>query len=80
MSEATAVESLRGVRRLRAVINAPGVRGLLIARSLGSLPIGMVPLGIILLLRAAGRSYALAGITDGGTLSGSPRCNRCSAA
>lgn len=66
MSEATAVENLRGVRRLRAVINAPGVRGLLIARSLGSLPIGMVPLGIILLLRAAGRSYALAGIADGG--------------
>ncbi len=66
MSEATAVENLRGVRRLRAVINAPGVRGLLIARALGSLPIGMVPLGIILLLRAAGRSYALAGIADGG--------------
>ena len=66
MSEATAVESLRGVRRLRAVIGAPGVRGLLLARSFGSLPIGMIPLGIILLLRAAGRSYALAGIADGG--------------
>ena len=38
---------------------------MLIARSFGSLPIGMVPLGIILLLRAAGRSYALAGIADG---------------
>jgi MFS family permease len=60
------VESLRGLRRLRAVISAPGARGLLIARSVGSLPIGMVPLGIILLLRAAGRSYALAGIADGG--------------
>jgi len=66
MSEATAVESLRGARRLRAVIAAPGVRGLLLARSVGSLPIGMVPLGIILLLRAVGRSYALAGIADGG--------------
>jgi MFS family permease len=60
------VESLRGLPRLRAVISAPGARGLLIARSVGSLPIGMVPLGIILLLRAAGRSYALAGIADGG--------------
>jgi MFS family permease len=65
MSEAPALESLRGGRRLRAVISAPGVRGLLLARSVGSLPIGMVPLGIILLLRAAGRSYALAGVADG---------------
>ena len=63
MSEA--VESLRGLRRLHAVISAPGARGLLLARSFGSLPIGMVPLGIILLLRAGGRSYALAGIADG---------------
>ena len=65
MSDALPLDSLRGVRRLRAVIGAPGVRGLLLARSVGSLPIGMVPLGIILLLRAAGRSYALAGIADG---------------
>jgi predicted MFS family arabinose efflux permease len=65
MSDALPFESLHGVRRLRAVILAPGVRGLLLARSFGSLPIGMVPLGIILLLRAAGRSYALAGVADG---------------
>jgi predicted MFS family arabinose efflux permease len=65
MSEAPSIESLRGARRLRAVISAPGVRGLLLARSVGSLPIGMVPLGIILLLRAAGRSYAVAGVADG---------------
>jgi predicted MFS family arabinose efflux permease len=61
----TQAESLHGLPRLLAVINAPGARGLLFARTLGSLPVGMVPLGIILLLRAAGRSYALAGIADG---------------
>jgi MFS family permease len=58
-------ESLSGIPRLRAVITAPGAIPLLLARALGSLPIGMVPLGIILLLRAGGRSYALAGIADG---------------
>ena len=47
------------------MITVPGAIPLLLARSLGSLPIGMVPLGIILLLRAGGRSYALAGIADG---------------
>ena len=51
--------------RVRAAITAPGAPGLLLARTLGSLPVGMVPLGIILLLRAAGRSYALAGVADG---------------
>jgi MFS family permease len=61
----TQAESLRGLPRLLAVVGAPGARGLLVARTLGSLPIGMVPLGIILLLRASGRSYAVAGIADG---------------
>ena len=61
----TQAEGLRGAPRLLAVIGAPGARGLLVARTLGSLPVGMVPLGIILLLRASGRSYALAGIADG---------------
>jgi len=60
-----APESLRGTARLRAVIGAPGARGLLFMRTLGALPVGMVPLGIILLLRAHGRSYAVAGIADG---------------
>jgi MFS family permease len=55
----------RAHARVRAAIAAPGAPGLLLARTLGSLPVGMVPLGIILVLRAAGRSYALAGIADG---------------
>jgi MFS family permease len=61
----TETESLRGSARLRAVITAPGAIPLLLARTLGSLPVGMVPLGIILLLRADGRSYAFAGIAGG---------------
>jgi predicted MFS family arabinose efflux permease len=65
VSTPPAAEALRGLPRLRAVITVPGAIPLLLARSLGSLPIGMVPLGIILLLRAGGRSYALAGIADG---------------
>jgi predicted MFS family arabinose efflux permease len=60
-----AVEDLSGLPRVRAVIGGPGTGALLAARTLGSLPIGMVPLGIILLLRASGHSYAFAGITDG---------------
>lgn len=55
----------RGVARLLAVAGSPQARGLLAARTIGSLPIGMVPLGIILLLRALGDSYALAGIAAG---------------
>ena len=55
----------RGIARLLAVAGSPDARGLLLARGVGSLPVGMVPLGIILLLRAVGESYALAGVADG---------------
>ena len=61
----TTLQNPRGTAHLRAVIGAPGARGLLVARTLGSLPVGMVPLGILLLLRAAGRSYGVAGVVDG---------------
>jgi MFS family permease len=47
------------------VLAAPGAPALLLARTVGTMPVGMVSLGIILLLRAAGRSYALAGVADG---------------
>ena len=51
--------------RLRAVLGAPGAPPLVAARTLGALPIGMVPLAIVLLLRSAGDSYALAGLATG---------------
>ena len=56
----------RGVARLLAVAGSPQARGLLAARTIGTLPTGMVPLGIILLLRGLGDSYALAGVAGGG--------------
>lgn len=65
MADPLASPPPRGLARLRAVLGAPGAPALLVARSIGSLPIGMAPLGILLLLRASGRSYALAGIADG---------------
>ena len=58
-------QELRGAARLLAVAGSPKARGLLAARTIGSLPMGMVPLGIILLLRALGDSYALAGVATG---------------
>ncbi|HLW95331.1 MAG TPA: MFS transporter [Solirubrobacteraceae bacterium] len=69
-SRTNSQEEPRGRPRLRAVLASPGALPLLAARSLGSLPIGMVPLGIILLLRAKGHGYALAGLADGAYAAG----------
>jgi len=52
-------------RGVRAVLRAPGAPPLLAARTIGSLPNGMVPLGLVLLLRAHGHSYGLAGLVSG---------------
>ncbi len=52
-------------RGVRAVLRAPGARPLLAARTIGSLPNAMVPLGLVLLLRAHGHSYGLAGLVSG---------------
>jgi MFS family permease len=70
----------RGGVRVRAVLGAPGAPALLVARTAGSLPIGMVGLGIVLLLRAHGHSYALAGLVVGayslGVATGGPVLGR----
>jgi predicted MFS family arabinose efflux permease len=55
----------RFLARQREVLSARGVRPLIGVTLVGRLPIGMTALGLILLLRGAGRSYALAGIADG---------------
>jgi MFS family permease len=65
IAEPAAAEALRGRARMFAVVRSPDAPTLLAARTLGSLPVGMVPLGIILLLRAEGRSYGVAGLADG---------------
>jgi MFS family permease len=53
------------LERQRAVLATPRVKATVAAALVGRLPFGMTALGIILLLRADGRSYALAGVVDG---------------
>lgn len=50
------------VPRLRELLQRPHVRRVLVAVIAGRLPEGMVPLGVVLLVRADGGSYALAGL------------------
>ena len=50
-----------GARRYRALLGLPGARGPVVASALGSMPIGMFGLAILLLGRDATGSYAEAG-------------------
>ena len=50
-----------GVQRYRALVGIRGVRAPLVLSTLGSIPIGMYGLAILLLMRDAGSSYAEAG-------------------
>src|SRR3954471_15674693 len=54
-----------GLRRYRSVLSLPGARGPVAASILGSLPIGMFGLAILLLTRDATGSFALAGRVAG---------------
>ena len=56
---------MRAFARYRAVLTLPGARGPVAASILGSLPIGMFGLAILLLTRDATGSYALAGRVAG---------------
>jgi MFS family permease len=53
------------VRRYRALLRVPGARGPVVASALGSLPIGMYILAILLLSREATGSFAEAGRISG---------------
>jgi MFS family permease len=55
-------EQSAGLRRYADVLGAPGVGRVVCAALLGRLPSGMAPLATVLLLRAEGRSYAVAGV------------------
>jgi MFS family permease len=57
-----ASEQSAGLRRYADVLRAPGVGRVVSAALLGRLPGGMAPLATVLLLRAEGRSYAVAGV------------------
>jgi predicted MFS family arabinose efflux permease len=50
-----------GVRRYSALLSLPGAKLPVVASSLGSLPIGMFGLAILLLARESGESFAVAG-------------------
>lgn len=54
-----------GVNRYRALLRVPGARGPVVASALGSLPIGMYIIGILLLARDATGSFAEAGRVAG---------------
>jgi MFS family permease len=54
-----------GTRSYRALLSLPGARGPVIASTLGSVPIGMFGLAILLLARDASGSYAEAGRVAG---------------
>ena len=51
-----------GLRRYRDLLRVPGVTPLMLAAFVGRMPYGMNILAEILLLRAAGFSYAVVGI------------------
>ena len=56
---------MRALDRYQAVLTLPGARGPVAASILGSLPIGMFGLAILLLARDATGSFALAGRVAG---------------
>src|SRR5258708_9842086 len=56
---------VRAIRRYSRLLAIPGVRPMLAAGIVGRLPLGMTPLAIVLLVRGAGDSYAVAGLAVG---------------
>lgn len=54
-----------GLARYRALFATPFVRRLVLSGLLARLPIGMVPLALLLLVRESGGSYAAAGLVSG---------------
>jgi len=55
-----------GLARYRALFRVPHVRRLVLSGLLARLPMGMVPLALLLLVREHGGSYAAAGAVSGG--------------
>lgn len=52
---------MSGLGRYAALFEAPSVRQVVVAGLLARLPLGMVPIGTVLLVRGAGHSYAVVG-------------------
>ena len=67
MAEAAAPDHVaaQGIARYRALLRVPYARRLVLSGLLARLPMGMVPLALLLLVRDAGGSYASAGGVSG---------------
>ena len=65
MSEAVAAQ---GIERYRALLRVPYARPLFVWALLARMPMGMVPLALILIVRAEGGSYGAAGAVVGSPL------------
>jgi predicted MFS family arabinose efflux permease len=61
MAAVSTVSPSSGLGRYAALFRAPSVPQVVIAGLLGRLPLGMVPIGTVLLVRSAGHSYAVVG-------------------
>src|SRR5947207_11096348 len=61
MALVSSLSTASGLGRYAALFRAPSVRQVVLAGLLGRLPLGMVPLGTVLLVRSAGHSYAVVG-------------------
>jgi predicted MFS family arabinose efflux permease len=57
----SSLSTTSGLGRYAALFRAPSVRQVVLAGLLARLPLGMVPLGTVLLVRNAGHSYAVVG-------------------
>jgi predicted MFS family arabinose efflux permease len=65
VSSSGLVRRREGARGLLGALTSPGVLPLVSSAALGRLPLGMMPLGIILLSRQQGRAYGVAGLLVG---------------
>jgi predicted MFS family arabinose efflux permease len=61
MALVSSLSPVSGLGRYAALFRAPSVPQVVLAGLLGRLPLGMVPIGTVLLVRGAGHSYAVVG-------------------
>jgi MFS family permease len=61
MALVSSLSPTSGLGRYAALFRAPSVSQVVVAGLLGRLPLGMVPLSMVLLVRGAGHSYAVVG-------------------
>ena len=73
MASVSSLSLTSGLGRYAALFRAPSVPQVVFAGLLGRLPLGMVPIGTVLLVRSAGHSYAVVGGSSPRSRSPRPR-------